>query len=326
MPRHVSQESQVQAFSVREFFTRFPDDDTCMEHIMRVRYGLRHTCRKCGVADATFHRLANRKAYACAHCGDNLYPCAGTVFQDTRTPLRVWFYAIYLFVTTRHGVSGKELQRQLGVTYKCAYRIGMKIRELIGSVDEFNALAGHVEIDEMFFGGRMPKSVGKPRDNKTVVVGLKQREGRMVTEIAPDTTTKTLRRIVLDNVTPGTTVSTDEHHGYRLLTGADYRHGSVNHHRKEWARVDPETGVNHHVAHVETFWGLFKRSVRSTHIHISEKHMQSYLDEFTFRANHRQMRNAMFDLIVGAVTPPDERPRQNRPRSSDQSRVLLPAR
>jgi transposase-like protein len=293
--------SNVQPFSVREFFARFPNDDACLEHIMAVRYGLRHTCRKCGVPGATFHKLAKRPAYVCAQCGDHVYPCAGTVFQDSKTPLTVWFYAIYLFVTTRHGVSGKELQRQLGVTYKTAYRIGMQIRKLMGNVDEFVALKGHVEIDETFVGGRLSRADGNPRDNKTIVVGLKERGGRMVTEIAPDTTTKTLRKIVLETVQPRTTISTDEHHGYRLLTGADYIHGSVNHHKDEWAKTDPETGVRHHVAHVESFWRLFKVSVKSTHIHVSAKHMQTYLDEFTFRSNHRTMRNAMFDLLIGAV-------------------------
>ena len=117
--------SNVQPLSVREFFKRFPDDEACLAHIFRVRYGERHVCDKCGV-NATFHRLANRRAWACANCGDNLYPTAGTVFQDTRTPLQMWFYAIYLFCTTRHGVSGKELQRQLGVTYKTAYRMGSR--------------------------------------------------------------------------------------------------------------------------------------------------------------------------------------------------------
>jgi transposase-like protein len=286
---------------VREFFARFPNDDACLAHVMSVRYGLRHTCRKCGVVDATFHKLASRKAYACAHCGDHVYPCAGTVFQDSRTPLTVWFYAIYLFVTTRHGVSGKELQRQLGVTYKCAYRIGMKIRELIGSVDEFNALQGHVEIDETLVGGRRRRTDGNPRDNKTMVMGLKARGGRMVTEIIPDASTATLKRVVLENVPPKTIISTDEWPAYGLLTAYDYQHGTVNHSKEEWAMTDPETGVRHHVQHVESFWGLFKRSVRSTHIHVSPKHMQSYLNEFTFRANHREMRNAMFDLIVGAV-------------------------
>jgi len=293
--------SNVQAFSVREFFARFPTDEACLEHVMSVRYGLRHTCRKCGVVDATFHRLAKRPAYACAHCGDHVYPCSGTIFQDSRTPLTVWFYAIYLFVATRHGVSGKELQRQLGVTYKTAYRMGMQIRKLMGSAVEFVALKGHVEIDEHFHGGRMPRTEGAPRDNKTIVLGMKERGGPMVTEVIPDTTTKTLRKAVLMTVQPRTTISTDEHHGYRLLADADYTHGHVNHHSKEWAKTDPETGVRHHVAHVEAFWRVFKYSVKSTHIHISKKHMQRYLDEFTFRANHREMRNAMFDLLIGAV-------------------------
>lgn len=303
--RRVSQSgtkiSNVQPFSVREFFARFPNDDACLEHIMVVRYGTRHTCNKCGVVDATFHRLEKRPAYACAHCGAHVYPCAGTVFQDSKTPLTVWFYAIYLFVTTRHGVSGKELQRQLGVTYKTAYRIGMQIRKLIGSVDEFVALKGHVEMDETFVGGRMARKDGNPGDNKTIVMGLKERGGPMRTEIIPDVSKASLRKVVLENVQPKTVVTTDEAKGYGLLTGDDYHHGRVNHSKDVWAKVDPETGINHHVQHVESFWSLFKRSVKSTHIHVSSEHMQTYLDEFTFRSNHRQMGNAMFDLIIGAV-------------------------
>lgn len=294
--------SNVQAFSVREFFARFPTDEACLEHIMVVRHGLRHTCAKCGVVDATFHRLANRPAYSCAHCGAHVHPCAGTVFQDTRTPLTVWFYAIYLFVVTRHGVSGKELQRQLGVTYKTAYRIGMQLRKLIGSVDEFVALKGHVELDETLIGGRRhgPQARGGRLD-KTIVMGLKERGGRMITEIIPDVKKPTLRKVVLMNVQPRTVVSTDEARGYGLLTGDDYVHGTVNHNQDEWTRLDEATGNYHHVAHVESFWSLFKRSVKSTHIHISAKHMARYLDEFTFRSNHQEMGNAMFDLIVGAV-------------------------
>lgn len=133
--------------TVKEFFARFPNDEACLTHVMNVRYGMRHTCRACGV-EASFHRLANRRAYACSQCGDNLYPTAGTVLQDTRTPLQLWFYAIYLFVVTRHGVSGMELKRQLGVTYKTAYRMGQQIRDLMTATDGFEMLRGHVEIDE----------------------------------------------------------------------------------------------------------------------------------------------------------------------------------
>jgi transposase len=256
-------------------------------------------CPACG-AEGDFYKLRERRVYACPNCRHQIAPTANTIFHDTRTPLVSWFYAMYLFVATRHGVSGKELQRQLGVTYKTAYRMGQQIRSLMGSVDEFVALKGHVEIDEHFSGGRIARRDGNPRDNKTIIVGLKERGGPMRAEVAPDTKTKTLRRIVLMNVQPETTISTDEHHGYRLLSGADYKHGSVNHNKKEWARRDAD-GTHHHVAHVESFWRLFKYSVKSTHIHVSAKHMQRYLDEFTFRSNHREMGNAMFDLMIGAL-------------------------
>ncbi len=291
--------SVCQPFPVREFFARFPNEEACLVHLMNVRFGgTKMDCPECG-AEGEFYKLRERRVYACPHCRFQIAPTANTIFHDTRTPLVSWFYAIYLFVVTRHGVSGKELQRQLGVTYKTAYRIGMQIRKLIGSVDEFKALQGHVELDETFVGGKAKRP--NIYANKTIVMGLKERGGVMRTEIIPDTTTKTLRRVVLENIQPKTVVSTDEWPAYKLLTGADYQHGSVNHSKDEWAKVDPETGVNHHVQHVESFWSLFKRSVKSTHIHVSAKRMQVYLDEFTFRSNHRQMGNAMFDLLIGAV-------------------------
>src|ERR1700733_4117648 len=201
--------------TVRQFFAEFSDDNACLKRVMEVRYGLRHACRKCG-KDATFHKLAERRAYSCSSCGDHVYPCAGTIFQDSRTSLQTWFYAIYLFVVTRHGVSGKELQRSLGVTYKTAWRIGQQIRLLMGSVDEFVALKGHVELDETLVGGRATRATLMA--NKTIVMGLKERGGRMVTEVIPDVTKATLRNVVLMNVQPRSIVSTDEARGYGLLT------------------------------------------------------------------------------------------------------------
>ena len=144
--------SGVQAFSVKEFFARFPDDEACLNQIMEVKYGLRHVCRKCG-KESTFHKLTGERAFSCSHCRDHLHPTAGTILHDSRTPLQTWFYAIYLFIATRHGVSGKEMQRSLGVTYKTAWRMGHQIRDLMGKVDSFQILKGHVEIDETYYGG-----------------------------------------------------------------------------------------------------------------------------------------------------------------------------
>jgi hypothetical protein len=143
------------AFNVREFFARYPNDDACLDHVMNVRYGMRHACEKCGV-EATFHKITGRRAFSCASCGHHVYPCAGTIFEDSRTKLTLWFYAIYLFVTTRHGVSGTEVQRQLGVTYKTAWRMGQQIRTLMASADGFEMLQGHVELDKAYVGGHLP--------------------------------------------------------------------------------------------------------------------------------------------------------------------------
>jgi transposase-like protein len=293
--------SQVQALSVREFFARFHSDDVCLAHIMEVRYGLQHSCQKCG-ADSTFYKLTNRPAYSCGNCGAHVYPCAGTIFQDTRTPLQVWFYAIYLFVTTRHGVSGKELQRTLGVTYKTAWRIGQQIRILMASANGFEMLQGHVELDEAYVGGkRSGGKRGRGAPGKTIVMGLAERGGRITAETIPNVTTATLRDVVARNVEPGSTVSTDELVSYGLLSGDGFKHGQVKHGEKDYAHYDYRVGAVMHVNTVESFWKMFKVSVRSTHIHISSKYMDRYLSEFTFRANHRQMKNAMFDLLIGAV-------------------------
>ena len=117
----------------------------------------------------------------------------------------------------------------------------------------------------------------------------------MIAEAIPNVEQDTLRRATLRNVEPGSTVSTDELYSYGLLEGSGYKHGVVRHGRKEYARGE------HHTNHVESFWNLFKNSVRSTHIHISSRYMDCYLGEFTFRSNRRAMAGAMFDLLIASV-------------------------
>jgi transposase-like protein len=287
--------------TVQQFFARFPDEDACITHLMSVRFGLRHVCRVCG-KESTFHKLSERRAFSCAHCGDHLYPCAGTVLEDSRTALQLWFYAIYLFVATRHGVSAKELERVLGVTYKCAHRMGHKIRDLMDSAQGIRVLQGHVEADEAYVGGYHPGRRGRSNmGGKTVVLGLKERGGKIAAEVIPNVKMPTLREAIMRRVAPGSIVSTDELLSYNLLEKEGYKHGSVKHRIKEWARFSGEHQVTHHVNSVESFWKVFKNSIRSTHIHVSQKYMNKYLAEFTFRANHRVLQNAMFDLLLAAL-------------------------
>lgn len=291
--------SKSPEFSVRDFFKRFPDDEACLVHVFKVRFGERHVCRACGV-ESTFHRMTGRRAWACAACGDHLYATAGTIFEDTRTPLQLWFYATYLFVTSRHGVSGKELQRSLGVTYKTAWRMGQKIREQMQLQDFQGMLSGHVEADEAYVGGHRPGKRGRGAAGKTIVMGLKQRDGAIQTEVIPNVKKVTLRKVVNDRVEKGATVSTDELMSYGLLTDDGYKHGLVTHSEKDWAHYDYQIDANVSTNGVESFWSLFKNSVRSTHIHISPQHMTKYLAEFTFRQNHRAEVNRMFDRLIAA--------------------------
>ena len=286
--------------TVGEFFARFPDEAACLNHIMEVRYGVRHVCTSCGV-EGTFHKLKERRAFSCSSCGHHVYPTAGTVFQDTRTPLQVWFYAVYLFVTTRHGVSGKELQRALGVTYKTAWRMGQQIRKLMAKADGFVEMQGHAEIDEAYIGGYHPGRFNPRSAGKTIVLGIVERGGRTVAKSVPNLQAESVRPFIYENVKAGSAVSTDESRIYDLLKSAGYDHKAVNHSKKQWRKFNYRRDEYHHTNSVESFWKLFKNSIRSTHIHVSAKYMDRYLGEFTFRSNHRQMANAMFDLIISAV-------------------------
>ena len=142
--------------NIQEFNRRFPDEDTCLNHLMRTRFGERLTCFKCQ-KEATYYRAKERRSFACEHCGYQVYPTAGTPFESTRTPLRDWFYVMFLFCASRNGVAAKEVERQLGVTYKTAWRMCHLIRTYMGYVDGDYPIGGPgktVEADETFIGGK----------------------------------------------------------------------------------------------------------------------------------------------------------------------------
>lgn len=129
---------------------------------------------------------------------------------------------------------------------------------------------------------------------------MKERSGFIRAEVTPNATTATLREMFQRTIAPGTVISTDEYNAYALVKRDGFKHGKVNHSIDEWAKTDWD-GYRHHVNGVENFWKLFKASVRSTHIQISKTYMDAYLNEFTFRQNHREMGNAMFDVLIAAV-------------------------
>ena len=200
-------------------------------------------------------------------------------------------------------MSGKELERTLGVTYKTAWRMGQQIRTLMAKADGFEKMKGHVEIDEAYIGGYRPGRYKARSTGKTIVVGIVERGGRTVAKAVPNLQKETIRPFIYENVERGTAaaVSTDEAQIYELLKRKGYDHKSVNHSKEQWTTYNYGRHEWHHTNSIEAFWKIFKASIKSTHIHVSSKYMDKYLSEFAFRSNHRQMTNAMFDLLISAV-------------------------
>ena len=218
-----------------QFFRKFPDDETCLQHLFDVRFGQGFACPSCE-RPSNWYRIKAERAYSCQWCGHHLHPTVGTPFEQTRTPLQFWFYAIHLFTTTRHGVSAKELQRQLGVTYKTAWRMASLIREHMADVDGEEPIGGpgtNVEIDETLVGGVKKGKHMRGPAGKTVVVGAMERDGKIITAVVPNQRRETLEPFVTANVRVGGNIHTDELRSYARLSEAGYRHARVNHGAEE---------------------------------------------------------------------------------------------
>ena len=287
---------KTKAATVRKFLDQFPTEDGCLEHLMRTRFGERHDCAKCG-RDAHFYRVSTRKVYSCEHCGNQIAPMAGTPFERTRTPLRDWFLVMFMFSTSRNGVAAKEVERQLGVTYKTAWRMCHEIRKYMAALDSDDPLGGSgevVEIDETIIGGSVSGKGNGYMGNKSVVVGMLERRGELMTRVVTSRTKVAMHALIQGNVLPGTTICTDEMGGYKDIDERGYRHLKVNHNRGQYACRETGAGVNA----LEGFWAQLKRGINGTHIHVSRQHLAKYLGEFEYRYNMRHVPHLMLDRMM----------------------------
>lgn len=278
--------------NIRQFFQTFPDDESCLVHLFNTRFGQGHKCPKCE-RPSKWYRIKAEQAFSCQWCGHHLHPTVGTIFEQSRTPLQLWFFAIFLFTTTRNGVSAKELQRQLGVTYKTAWRIGHKIREHMAAVDGDNMLGGVVEIDETYVGGY--RRGGQGGKGKAVVLAMVERGGDVHTVVVPDRKSKTLIPEIVKTVELGAEIHTDEHTGYQILSETDdYEHMTVDHSKEEYVGPSGETTNT-----IEGFFSQLKRTIEGTHIWVSKKHLGKYAKECEFRYNRRKVSSSMLpDLLT----------------------------
>lgn len=269
--------------------TEFPNDDACLEYIFQQRYGHLEYCPICGTK-GKFYRIKTRKYYKCAHCAFELYPLSGTIFHKSETPLTKWFFAIFLFSNSKNGVSAKELERHLGVTYKTAWRIAKQIRRMM---DEHNVdLTGIVEMDETYVGGYHHWWEEKP---KTAIIGAVERNGQVETKVTKKPSRKVAEEFIEATVSPDATIHTDESPIYKHVSKRR-AHEAINHRQHEYGRGDITTNS------IEGFWSQMKRSLDGTYHAVSPKYLQLYANEFEHRYNHRH--DAVLPLLMEAVSRP----------------------
>lgn len=279
-------------FTVRQFNYRFPTEDACLEELKVLRFGETLPCPKCGVINK-FYKLTNRKAYACSACRYQIHPLAGTIFEKSTTPLKDWYYAIYLMTQTRAGMSAKQLERMLGVTYKTAWRIFHQIRKLMA--DDGDILTGEVEIDEAYFHPNPTRRSTAKAHNSQVVLGMVERKGRAKVKHVKSSGVRVLKPEILGTVAVNAQVFTDQHGAYRSLYREGYSHRTINHSTHQYVEG------NTHTQNVENLWSNIKRGIYGVYRHVDSKYLQAYVDEYAFRYSNRD-NPQMFDAVLVRVS------------------------
>jgi transposase len=312
--RSTASESQ---YTLLEFMRDFPDDESCLEWLWLNRCATSNPnqahCPRCEEV-REFKRYGTkqqRQSWTCTACGLHIHPTAGTIFHKSSTGLHLWFYAMYLMTSTRCGISAKQLERELGVTYKTAWRMFHLIRNELMTQD-VGPMVGAVEMDETWIGGKArladkasyanaPSRISAAHkwadENTTAVFGVVQRKttetsGTVAAYVVPSVKTATLQPHIAAHVKPGTIIYTDEGKSYRNLKNEGWDHRTITHKTGIYVSGDIHTQT------IEGFWSLVKRGISGTHHAVSPKYLQGYVNEYVWRHNHREDGRSMFGSLI----------------------------
>jgi transposase-like protein len=270
-----------------EFLKQFPDETAARTYLEARRWNGTPVCPHCNNVD----RIQVRKVvgyFRCLACKQDFTVRTGTIMERSHIPLDKWLYAMYLISTARKGISSMQLSKELGITQKSAWFMLGRIREACGSgPKDGGMLSGIVEVDETFLGGKehnkhlsahnRTHKVGS-HHGKVAVMGLRQRNGDARGVIlGEDLSGARLVGEIRNNVEAGSVVCTDSFPGYKPLTRRGYTHMTVDHRAKEYVNGMAHTNG------IESVWAVLKRGYYGIYHHFTMKHMQRYVDEFSFR-------------------------------------------
>jgi transposase-like protein len=274
-------------YTIKHFNHSFAKEIDCLEYVFKFRFGEHCVCPICG--HQKWYKIDNRKAWACGKCAYQIHPLAGTIFHKSDTPLKLWFFAIYKFANSRNGVSAKELERDLGVTYKTAWRIAKQIRKLFES-GSFK-LNGTVEVDDSYME-KTTKHISKTETPKALA--MVQRGGAVKAVVIRKAGMVNALPMIQSEIEKGSKIMTDSAPLYKGNL-PDYEHKAVNHSTGQFV-----SGLVH-TQSVDGFFAQVKRSISGTYHQVSEKYLQSYLDEFSWRQTYGRTGVPLFLLMLNRL-------------------------
>ncbi len=277
----------VTAFdSLYHLMEYFKEEETCREFLIEMRWGGKPKCPHC--KHEKVYTFKDGKTYKCAGCRKRFSVTVGSIFENSKIPLRKWFMAIYLCSNHKKGISSCQLARDLKITQKSAWFVLHRIRELFQRRAP-EVLEGIVEVDETFVGGKEPNKQKHKRTRglsggagKEVLLGVVQRQKEVRLFHVGSRRAEHLIPNLLKNIKPRATIMTDEYAAYKRL-GGYYDHQKVNHAIEEYVRGIVHTNT------IEGFFSTVKRTIHGTYHFITGKHMQRYCNEFSYRYNTRKI-------------------------------------
>lgn len=282
---------QLQSFkTLVDLLQYFSNEQVCRDYLEMIRWGTgEKVCPYEDCGKGKICKYADGKRYKCSECNRQFSVRVGTIFEDSKISLQKWYAAIYLITSHKKGISSLQLHRDLGITQKSAWYLLHRVRHSLGLETSPVKLSGIVEADETFIGGiegnkhaskRTKGTQGRSTQTKVPVAGVVERGGKVIAQTVTNTSATNLHRFVYENVATGSTLNTDEWYGYNGLDKL-YQHSIVKHNDKQYVKGDCHTNT------LEGYWSLVKRGCVGIYHSWSAKHLQKYLDEFSFRYNTR---------------------------------------